>query len=217
MNLIKNGFLFTALALTLVAAGCVSGSYNKGANTADALQSTANAVTAVSTSTVNTLGAMNNLVFHPQSDLRPPYDAYVTAVKNLKTAAVDLDGKVADVQFRSQIYLNNWSNQLTNIQNTDIRARSAARYADVSDKLQSVTNSYSSVKDSLRPFTADLTDIQTALGTDLTAGGLDSVKDVVNKTKVDAVPLRTSIKKLQADFSRLSAALSPVSAEDENK
>ena len=43
-----------------------------------------------------------------------------------------------------------------------------------------------------------------------TAGGLNTIKDIVSKTKVDAVPLRDSIKQLQASFGNLSAALSPV-------
>ncbi len=49
--------------------------------------------------------------------------------------------------------------------------------------------------------------VQTYLGTDLTAAGVASIKDVVAKTETDAVPLRDSIKKLQSDFSDLSSAL----------
>jgi hypothetical protein len=66
------------------------------------------------------------------------------------------------------------------------------------------------VKNSFKPFTSDIKDIQTYLGTDLTAGGLNTIKDIVSKTKVDAVPLRDSIKQLQGSFSNLSTALSPV-------
>ena len=53
-------------------------------------------------------------------------------------------------------------------------------------------------------------DLQTYLDTDLTVGGIATVKDTVAKTKVDAVPLRDAIKQLQGSFSSLSATLSPM-------
>jgi hypothetical protein len=209
MKLFTIGLAF--VALTGLIAGCISNKgYDKGAATATALQSSANKVTEVSQRVTDTLGALNGLTFNPQGDLRVQYGTFTTAVKNLQSASGDLDVQVADVQAKAQAYSVDWSNQLATIQSPDIRSRSAARKDEVTAKLQNLNGSYQGVKDSLKSFLSDVTDIKTYLDTDLTAAGLDKIKDVVARTKVDAVPVRDSIKRLQADFSDASAALSPV-------
>ena len=54
---------------------------------------------------------------------------------------------------------------------------------------------------------SDLKDIRTALATDLTSAGLDSVKSVVKKANDDAPPVRESLGKLSADFKDLGISL----------
>ena len=201
--------LTLAAALTLLA-GCASKSYDKGAATSTALQSAADGVAQTSTSLYGVLGAMNNLTFKSQGDLRDQYDAFVAASKSLNQSMAHLDTAVVALQVKAGVYFNDWTNQTALIQNETLRQRSADRKAEVSSKLNDVTANYESLKQSFKPFTTDLNDIQTYLGTDLTSGGLATIKDVVAKTKVDAVPLRDAIRQLQTSFTSLSAAISPV-------
>ncbi len=56
----------------------------------------------------------------------------------------------------------------------------------------------------------DLKDIQTALGMDLTAGGLTAIKDVTDKTTRDGHTLRSSAQKLVNHFRNLGVELSAV-------
>jgi len=197
-------------ALLAVLAGCVSKSYDKGAATSEALQTSADAVAETSVKVNDVLAALNNLTFKSEGDLRDQFDAFVSAIGNLDNSSDKLDSKVAEMQAKASVYFESWSNQLAAIQSDELRKRSIERRDEVTTKLADVTMSYQGVKNSLKPFMSDVKDIQTYLGTDLTVGGLATVKDIVAKTKVDAVPLRDSIKKLQASFSDLSASLSPV-------
>jgi archaellum component FlaC len=200
-----------ALAAVLaVVAGCVSKSYDKGSATSAALQASADAVAQTSTKVNDVLAALNNLTFKSQGDLRNQYDAFVSAAKNLDTTTQTLDAKVVQMRDAAAAYAESWTNQIAAITSADLRQRSTERMNEVTAKLKEVDASYEGVKNSIKPFTNDVKDIQTYLGTDLTAGGLNTIKDIVSKTKVDAVPLRDSIKSLQASFSNLSAALSPV-------
>jgi len=134
----------------------------------------------------------------------------VSASKNLDNANQTLDAKVVQMRDAAAAFAENWTNQIAAIQSPELKQRSTDRMNEVSAKLKDVDSSYEGVKSSFKPFTSDIRDIQTYLGTDLTAGGLNTIKDIVAKTKVDAVPLRDSIKQLQASFSAMSAALSPV-------
>ena len=211
-----------ALNLVLAAAlagltGCVSKSFDKGAATASALKTSADSVAQTSQSLYDVLGAMNNLTFKSQGDLRNQYDAFVDATKSLDKSMAKLDDSVVALHAKADAYFNDWTNQTAAIQNPELRQRSADRKAEVAGKLNEVTTSYDGLKSSLKPFTTDLKDIETYLGTDLTAGGLATIKDVVAKTKVDAVPLRDAIKQLQSSFSDLSTALSPVLPTPETK
>ena len=206
-------FIIAHLALVVslgIFAGCVSHSYDKGAATSAALQSSADKITEVSIKVNDTLAALNNLTFKSQGDLRDQFDAFSSSIKKLNETRAGLDAKIFEMQAKAQSYLASWSDQTTNIQSEDLRQRSAQRKDEVTAKLKTVEDSYQGVQNSFKPFTQDLKDIQTYLGTDLTAGGVASIKDVVAKTKVDAVPLRDSIKQLQASFSNLSASLSPI-------
>jgi tetrahydromethanopterin S-methyltransferase subunit B len=200
-----------ALATTLaLLAGCVSHSYDKGAATSNALSSTATAVSLVSTNVNGVLASLNNLTFKSAGDLRNQYDALVSASKDLDSSMANLDSKVVSLRATAADYLNNWTNQMAAIQSEELRKRSSERKDEVSGKISDVETSYQGVTNSLAPFTSDVKDIQTYLGTDLTPTGLNTIKDIVSKTKVDAVPLRDSIKKLQGSFDSLSASLSPI-------
>jgi hypothetical protein len=200
-----------ALATTLaLLAGCVSHSYDKGAATSEALSSTATEVSLVSTNVNGVLAALNNLTFKSAGDLRNQYDALVSASKDLDSSMSALDSKVVSLRSTAADYINNWTNQMASIQSEELRKRSSDRKDEVSGKISDVESSYQGVTNSLAPFTSDVKDIQTYLGTDLTPTGLNTIKDIVAKTKVDAVPLRDSIKKLQGSFDSLSTALSPV-------
>ena len=200
-----------ARAATLaVLAGCASKSYDKGAATANALSSSSVAAEQTSKRIYDVLGTLNNLTFKSQGDLRDQYDAFVSASKNLDSSIAALDAKVLALQGATAEYLINWTNQLAAIQNVDLRQRSADRKNEVTAQLNDVNASYQGVKDLLKRFTANVKDIQTYLGTDLTVAGLNSVKDTVSQTKLEVVPLRDSIKQLQKSFATLSASLSPV-------
>ncbi|HXI71785.1 MAG TPA: DUF2959 family protein [Verrucomicrobiae bacterium] len=201
--------LTLAAALTVLA-GCASKTYDKGAATSAALQSAATATTDTSTKVTDVLGALNNLTFKSEGDLRKQYDAFVSAAGKLDKSIENLGAKAQSMRDAAAAYSQNWSNQLAAITSEDLRARSTERMNEVTAKLKDMDASYVGVKNSLRPFTTDLKDIQTYLGTDLTAGGLATIKDMVTKTKTDAVPLRDSIKQLQASFSSLGTAISPV-------
>jgi hypothetical protein len=55
---------------------------------------------------------------------------------------------------------------------------------------------------------SDIKDIRTALSTDLTAGGLASVKGLASQANDAAKPLRESLIRLSAEFRKLGVSIS---------
>ena len=208
--------LSLAAALGLLA-GCVSPSYDKGATTSAALTSAAGAVSRTSASVNAVLGALNTLAFKSEGDLRRQYDALVTATESLAQSNENLAAKAMALREAATAHSESWSNQLDSLQSPELRQRGSDRLNEVASRLRTLDDRYSSVKNALRPFMADVRDIQTYLGADLTAGGLASLKDIVSETKVEALPLRDSLKQLRSSLTSLGAALSPVLPAAEKK
>ena len=208
--------LSLSAALGLLA-GCVSPSYDKGATTSAALTSAAGAVSRTSASVNAVLGALNTLAFKSEGDLRRQYDALVTATESLAQSNENLAAKAMALREAATAHSESWSNQLDSLQSPELRQRGSDRLNEVASRLRALDDRYSSVKNALRPFMADVRDIQTYLGADLTAGGLASLKDIVSETKVEALPLRDSLKQLRSSLTSLGAALSPVLPAAEKK
>ena len=113
MKLITSN-LALAAALTVLA-GCASHTYDKGTATSTALQSAATATTDTSTKVTDVLGALNNLTFKSEGDLRKQYDTFVSAAKKLDQSISTLDSKAASMRDAAAAYSQNWSNQLAAI------------------------------------------------------------------------------------------------------
>ena len=218
LNRLKLIFRNLSLAAALgLLAGCVSPSYEKGAATSAALTSAAGAVSRTSASVNAVLEALNALTFKSEGDLRRQYDDLVAATRRLAQSNENLAAKAMALREAAAAHSESWSNQLDSLQSPELRQRGSERMNEIVSRLRAMDASYAQVKNALRPFVADVRDIQTYLGADLTAGGLASLKDIVSKTKVKALPLRDSLKQLRSSLTSLGAALSPVLPAAEKK
>ena len=71
-----------------------------------------------------------------------------------------------------------------------------------------VKRSYIQTQMAFKPFLSDLKDIQTALGTDLTVGGVSAVKGAADKATQDSISLKSSLSQLSSNFKDLGMAMS---------
>jgi Skp family chaperone for outer membrane proteins len=198
-----------ALAAVLTAAvGCKSANYQKGAATGAGLVEAANKIEQGKTNIDAVLSAMNSLANSSQGDLAPKYKLFTTDVSNLRDSAKDVKDRVADMRENGNAYLKTWDEQLAQIKNEDIKARSAERRQTVQKELNDIKKSYTEVQMSFDPFLSNLTDIQTALGNDLTTGGVDAVKGAMDTANKHGAELKVSMNKLAAEFRDLGVAMS---------
>jgi Protein of unknown function (DUF2959) len=193
-------------ALLAAAAGCQTSNYQTGNATAGVLNTSAGKLQTAKGRVDSTLAALNDLVNNP-ANLPVQYGKYSDAVAGLQSSAGDVAAEIADMRAKSTAYFQAWDQQAALIQNADIRARSLARKKEVLERFTKVKLSYTQVSDSYHPFMSDLKDIQTALGTDLTAGGIAAIKDVAKKANEDAIPLKKAGDDMSDDLKDLSAAM----------
>jgi len=198
--------LVGAAALTLLV-GCASGNYQKGASAGKDLQVAADKINQGSAQVDSTLTALTNLVKNP-GDLAAQFKRFSSEVSALQSSAKDVSSRFASMDKMGDAYFAEWDKQIALIQNEEIKSRSADRKAEVQKKFAAIKQSYHDTADEFKPFMSDLKDIQTALATDLTPGGVSAIKKVTEKAAKSGNSVKSSLGKLATQFKELGVAMS---------
>ncbi|HVU26656.1 MAG TPA: DUF2959 family protein [Verrucomicrobiae bacterium] len=204
LKFMSNLALATALA---VIAGCASGNYQKGNSTASGLTDSANKIAEGNTKIDATLSSLSDLVNNPQGDLVSKFNKFNSALKDLQSSAADVKARVAEMRKTGNEYFAQWDQQLAAIKNEDIKSRSADRKAEVQKEFSDIKRSYTQVQMAYEPFISDLKDVQTALSTDLTVGGVTAIKGAADKANKDAAQLKSAMSDLSTQFKELGVAM----------
>lgn len=189
-------------------AGCASHSYDKAAVTSTSLEKAAQNIHKGNGQIDTVLFALSNLVNSPDANIEPQFHKFSAAVSKLESLSNDVTTQTAAMQTQGNDYFRSWDLELAKIQNEDIRSRSTDRKNAVAARFNKVRMSYVQTQAAFTPFMSDLKDIRTALSTDLTAGGIASIKSVANHADNNVTPLRESLSALEAEFKALGIALS---------
>ena len=195
------------IALVVALAGCATQSYQKGASASLGLTDTANMIAGSNTKIDATLAVLNGMVANPQGDLVAKFKTFNSAVKDLMSAGASVSAGVNHLGTVSADYFKAWDEQLKLIQDPDIKKASSQRKAEVERQFADIKQSFAGVDAAFKPFMSYLKDIQLALGTDLNAAGVASIKDAVEKAGGKAQDLKVSVDKLASQFRELGIAL----------
>jgi hypothetical protein len=140
-------------------------------------------------------------------NLPDQFKAYSAAVSDLDSSAKDVQSKVAAMRSKGNEYVKAWDAQVAQIKNEDIKKRSVERKAELQQKFTQIKMTYTEASQQFKPFLSDLKDIQTALATDLTTSGVNSIKGAAEKANKDSVPVKAALDKLAGQFKELGASL----------
>ncbi|SRR5258705_6545080 len=197
----------TSTALALVLTGCKSANYQKGEAAASGLKDAAAKVETGEKKVDETLGAMNDLVQNPQADLRPQYKKFSSGVDDLGALAKHVKQSFESMSARGKSYFAQWEKETAAIHNEDLRAQSVTRKAEVSTALENVKRLYAETEIAIQPFMLDLRDIQKYLGTDLTTGGVATLKNTATKATANGTKVKDSLNHLAAEFRKLGVSM----------
>jgi hypothetical protein len=195
-------------AIVLLMAGCASSGYEKAGDTSTTIEKTARNIHKGNGQIDAVLFSLSSLVNSPEANLKSQFGKFDSAVSKLESLSTDVNDQAAAMQSQGADYFRTWDEELAKIQNEDIRARSNDRKIAVAASFDKVRLSYVQTKAAFVPFMSDIKDIRTALATDLTSGGIDSIKSTANKANSNVTPLRESLSRLEADFRALGVAMS---------
>ena len=200
--------LATAFAFTGCQTKPKSTALNQGASASGSIQSAADTIGRARAQVNVTTAALRNLVERPQ-DIPAQYQTVLNEVKKLRADATQIVKSADDMRAKGDQYLADWAKQIAAIGDADLRNAAFERRAEVATRLQGIFQQYQSVKSAYAPFLDNLTDIQTALSTDLSAKGLEAIRPFVTKATANAEPLKAALDKLATDFRAVGLSLQP--------
>lgn len=189
--------------------GCASTrNYKKAEHTSNSLENSAKVIHQSNLQVGAVAKALGDLVDNPKSNIRAQFVKFDAELSKLTSLATRMNDQSASIQTEGNDYFKSWDEDLTKINNEDIRERSTARKHIMAASFEKVRINHEKTKSDLARFLSDLKDIRTALASDLTSGGLESVKEITEEAQYRARQLQRTLKHMEKDFRDLSASMS---------
>jgi transposase-like protein len=155
-----------------------------------------------------TLGAITDLTKQKKGDLRPAYNAYCSEVSKTEAAAGWTRTRLQWMAGDGRKYFQDWQKTIDSIANESLRKKAQKRMDAVRKDYDKVEASLVQAGEKFNPFLSDLTDIQKALATDVTAGGVKAIKSTVSSANWNLQYVDKAIKSALKSMDSMQKALS---------
>ena len=156
-----------------------------------------------------TLSALNALTGQKQGDLRPAYNNYCAEVAKTESAAAWTRTRVQWMAGDGRKYFQDWQNTVNGIANESLRKKAQKRLDAVQKSYDKVEASLKLAGEKFKPFLSDLGDIQKALATDVTAGGVKAIKSTVKSANWNHQYVDKAVQAALKEMGKMEKALSP--------
>ena len=155
-----------------------------------------------------TVGALNALSKQKKGDLRPTYEKYCAEVVRTQAAADWTASRVPSMKDKSSKYFSDWQNTVNSIANASVRKKSQKRLDSVKASYDKALVSLQEASEKFKPFMSDLRDIEKALVTDVTAGGVKAAESTIKSANWNYKYVEKSIKSALVELNKMTKALS---------
>lgn len=155
-----------------------------------------------------TLEALNGLTKQKTGDLRPAYTTYCSEVSKTDAAAAWTRTRAKWMSSDGRTYFEGWQKTINGIANESLRKKAQKRLDTVKTSYDKVEKSLVLAAEKFSPFLSDLTDIQKALATDVTAGGVKALKSTVSSANWNHQYVDKAVQAALKEMGKMEKALS---------
>ncbi|MBN8249430.1 MAG: DUF2959 family protein [Verrucomicrobia bacterium] len=156
-----------------------------------------------------TLDALNGLVRKPQPDIAAAYTAFAAEVPKTEAAAAWTKTRVDWMAGEGQRYFSTWQSTVDAIVNPSLKKKAQKRLDSVKETYGKVSKSLTTANEKFQPFLSDLSDIQKTLANDITAGGVNAVRDTVSNANWRYRSVNAAVQQALKEMKRMEDALKP--------
>jgi hypothetical protein len=155
-----------------------------------------------------TMSALNALTKQKTGDLRPAYNTYCAEVAKTESAATWTRTRIQWMAGDGRKYFQDWQNTVKGIANASLQKKAQKRLDAVQKSYDNVEASLKTAGEKFKPFLSDLGDIQKALATDVTAGGVKAIKSTVSSANWNQQFVDKAVKSALKEMDKMEKALS---------
>lgn len=156
----------------------------------------------------STLNALNALTKQTKGDLNPAYKSFSAQVDKTQTAAAETRKRAEWMGGDGRKYFEVWQNTVNGIANESLRKKAQKRLTAVQESYGKVESKLGLAGQKFAPFLADLEDIRKALATDVTAGGVKSIRGTVKSANWNYQYVNSAITDARKEMDKMEKALS---------
>lgn len=196
-------------AMALMVCSCAS-PYRQGDVASASLHNAATEIRAESGAIDATLASLDNLVNNPGPDLKPQFARYSHSLDRLVAASKRAEKSAEAAKQASADFFESWDKRTADIKYEAVRDQSVSRKTQVSTEFNTVNERYRENQSVIEPLISYFQDIRTALSTDLTVGGIQSVKTLADNAAQNAQKVQTALARLSDELSDSGARMSSV-------
>jgi hypothetical protein len=122
-----------------------------------------------------TLDALNRMTGATSDELEQAYEQYSEQVERVTAQAERVEAISDEMREHRDAWLAEWQESHARVENPELRALSERRRIEMLERWQSVDQSVAAAREALRPFVANVSDINNVVANDLTPGGVAAV------------------------------------------
>jgi hypothetical protein len=191
----------------LAVTGCQGPGYQKSDSVALNAQTAAVHVHGVLRDLDLATNTLHELVNQPATDAKPQFLRFSQALDRLSHSSKNSSERVKALGRNRTPYFEVWDKELLAIKDEEVRKRSQARRDEVRTQFDATIRQSLEAHDSVQPVVAFLSDVRTALSTDLTQKGLVSMQPLLGRAAELTGQAQGKLGKLATDLDSLSARM----------
>src|SRR5262249_35938163 len=124
-----------------------------------------------------TVSSLNSLLENSTGNLTLQFTKFSQSLDQLEASSKRTAGRIPGFRKQAAAYFEGWDHQLPTVKDDAIRRASAARKTEAMGQFETAVQRFERAQDALKPVVDYLEDIRKTLSTDLTAAGLESVRE----------------------------------------
>jgi hypothetical protein len=183
--------------------------YRQAERTGDRIADFRDEAIAIQNSIDATVAALNALVEQAHVDPRKPFREFGRAIDGVEKANETALRRAETMRAEGKVFFDQWKEDIDRINNPEVRQLAEERKAALERTFRNISHVTVEARDELRPWLANVRDLQTLLGNDLTIAGIDSARSLVSTIKTDGANLKLAYDTLIDELNSVVAAITP--------
>lgn len=202
-----------ALALAALSAGCSTTQVERKQATTSSIEELHASMVQTRSQIEKTLDSLDVMLDATPSTLRPAFKEYAEDTDKVADLADDVDDESRQLRERSDEWLSGWVESQSDVQDPELKALGEQRRARALERIQEIDRSLAEAREAYAPFVANLQDVRTVVGGDLTTKAVEAVSntDVVQNANRNGRTVSRALADAIDDLEELTQTLTPVS------